>query len=231
VIVVVGSPVGRLVDGRTTAGGLAGDAARAAAGGGRAVQLVGRIGDDAAADAVLLDLAAAGVGHVAVLRDPARATPVETGFPPERDAGPSGALDDSDIDVEVEVEASTSTSAQDDARPIELEAADVELGLRYLTDFAVVVLVPPTTPEVIGVVTDAVRWAAATLVLVLQPGEAAPADHPPDAIVIEAPETDPDGAFAILVGRLAAALDGGVPAADAFREVVEGAGWTAAAEP
>ena len=42
--------------------------AKAIAGAGRSVQIVGRVGDDAAADAVLQDLARAGVGHVAILR-------------------------------------------------------------------------------------------------------------------------------------------------------------------
>ncbi len=48
-----------------------------------------------------------------------------------------------------------------------LEAADVELGLRYLTDFAVVVLAEPADPATIAVVADATRWGEARMVLVV----------------------------------------------------------------
>ena len=37
-----------------------------------AVEIVGRVGDDPDGDALMIALARAGVGHVAVLRDPAR---------------------------------------------------------------------------------------------------------------------------------------------------------------
>lgn len=42
---------------------------------GVATEIVGRVGDDARGEALLLALSRSGVGHVAVLRDPARATP------------------------------------------------------------------------------------------------------------------------------------------------------------
>jgi len=47
-----------------------------------------------------------------------------------------------------------------------------------------------------------------------------------DAIVFEAPDTDPDGVFAAMVGSFAAALDDGNEPAAAFRATVEEAGWT-----
>ncbi len=56
-------------------GGRACEVALAAAGAGAAVEVVGRAGDDPAGDALMLALASAGIGHVAVLRDVA-ATPV-----------------------------------------------------------------------------------------------------------------------------------------------------------
>ena len=76
-IVVIGSPIGRLDDGVVVASGMASRVALAAAGAGRTVQLVGKTGDDPTADGVVLDLAAGGVGHVALLRDAGRATPLE----------------------------------------------------------------------------------------------------------------------------------------------------------
>jgi ribokinase len=218
VIVVVGSPVGRIVDGRITLAGMAAGSARAAASAGAQVQLVGRIGDDAAADALLLGMAAAGIGHVAVLRDPARPTPIAPDAP-----GADGAdIAPPDVDAD---------PAPMEPSAIELDAADVELGLRYLTDFTVLVLVPPAGEAVARVSIDGAQWASARLLLVVD--DAAPSDLtlPPDAIVLEAPGDDPDGAFASVVGRLAAALDAGGSPEAAFASVVDASGWRVAPEP
>jgi sugar/nucleoside kinase (ribokinase family) len=216
VIVVIGCPTGRLDDGRVTAGGTASTVAIAAAGGGRQVQLVGRIGDDATADAILLDLASAGVGHVALLRDPARPTPLET-TPTADDV--ADAHDDAGV---------RPSAASEGVRTLLLEAADVELGLRYLTDYRVIVLADQVAPEVVAVAVDAARWGAARLVVILEPGAAVPDPVPVDATVIEAPASDPDGAFAALVGRFAAALDEGTAPGDAFLGSLAAAGGTEA---
>ena len=53
-----------------------------------------------------------------------------------------------------------------------------------------------------------------------------PDDLPRDAIVFEAPDEDPDGVFAEMVGAFAAALDDGADPAVAFRSTVEAEGWT-----
>src|SRR3954471_14662002 len=88
-----------------------------------------------------------------------------------------------------------SIAAGGPSRPT-LEAADVELGLRYLTDFSVVVLAEPAGQETITVVADASLWGGARLVLVVGHGEAAPADLPSGAVVFESPASDPEDAFA-----------------------------------
>jgi hypothetical protein len=214
VIVVIGSPFGRHVDGRIGANGTASRIALAAAASGRPVQLVGRLGDDQAADDVVLDLARGGVGHVALLRDPARATPVETG-PAEADT--------------IEPATASVTNGTPRAMAPVLDAADVDLGLRYLTDYGVVVLAEAAGAEVVAVVAEATRWGAARLILVVGAGATVPDDLPPDVIVFEAPDDDPDGAFAILVGTFAAALDDGADPADAFRTSIASDGWTEAA--
>ncbi len=74
-IVVVGNPVWRAAEPAGPAG-RACDIAVEAARRGTSVELVGRTGDDPAGDALLLALGRAGVGHVAMLRDPSRATPI-----------------------------------------------------------------------------------------------------------------------------------------------------------
>ena len=215
---------------------MAASTARAAAESGAEVQLVGRVGDDASADTLLLELAAARIGHVAVLRDPARPTPVEA----EPAAGELDAGDELDardeLDADDELDAGDELDADDPDpasraaeanRPIALDAGDVELGLRYLTDFAVVVLLPPADASVTEVAVDGARWASAALILVVEAGSPTQPDLPRDSIVLEAPADDPDGAFASFVGRLAAALDAGGAPADAFATVAAEAGWSA----
>ena len=212
-IVVIGSPIGRLDDGVLAAGGTASRVALAASRLGRTVQLVGKTGDDPTADAVVLDLARGGVGHVALLREAGRNTPVET--------APNVAI----ADVADDGPDSDGAGGPAQVGPA-LEAADVELGLRYLTDFAVVVLAEPADPETIAIVADAARWGEARMILVVESGSTAPDGLPSDAVVFEAPEADPDGVFADLVGGFAAALDDGTEPGDAFRVAIASEGWT-----
>jgi sugar/nucleoside kinase (ribokinase family) len=220
VIVVIGSPIGRIADDAIVAGGSASRVALAAAAAGRAVQLVGRTGDDPTAEAVVLDLARGGVGHVALLRDPSRVTPLE--------AVSAIDIEPDDLDDTAATPASPGPAVSVSAPP--LDAADVDLGIRYLTDFAVVVLAEPASADVVRVVADAARWAAARLILVVAAGGSVPDGLPPDGIVFEAPDSDPDGVFASLVGDFAAALDDGAEPEVAFRASVASDGWSEAAE-
>lgn len=201
-IVVVGQPLFRATDQGTPAGGLPSRIALAAAAHGRSVQLVGKAGEDAEGDAVVLALARGGVGHVALLRESGRVTRRA----PDRRAP---------------------ESIPDDDTWTTLEAADVDLALRYLSEFAVLVLADPAAPDIVRVVTDGAGWAGAWLVVVVGQGQTAPDGLPPDAIVFEAPGADPDGVFASLVGSFAAALDDGDDPARAFRASIQIDGWTA----
>jgi hypothetical protein len=194
------------------------------------VQLVGRIGDDPAGDAVLLSLARGGVGHRALLRDGGRATPIEppaaAGADPD-DGEPIGAL-------LAEVEAAGDAPGRTDGRDgisipgLPLDAADIALGLRYLGDFRVLVAADPLDGPGSTAVADAAAFVGAALVVIAGPGQPA-GGVPGDPIVLEAPETDPGGVFAALVGRLAAAMDRGVDAAEAFRAATAEGGWERAA--
>jgi len=214
VIVVIGSPIGWLRDEEVVPTGTPARAALAAAAAGREVQLVGRTGDDPTADGLLLSLSRGGVGHVALLRDPARLTPL----------APEPASDDAEPTLPEDVAAPASGPRS--LPP--LDAADVDLGLRYLTNFAVVVLAEPADQEVVRVVADAAAWNAAQLVMVVDAGTEPSDGLPPDAVVFEAPADDRDGDFAALVGRFAAALDDGTDVADAFRATIEAEGWAEA---
>lgn len=100
-----------------------------------------------------------------------------------------------------------------------LDAADVDLALRYLADVRVVVTVGLAEAAVASAAERA-TWGGATLIVVNSPGSTGNGTEvaavPEDAIVLEAPASDPDGTFAGFVGSLAARLDGGATPADAW---------------
>jgi sugar/nucleoside kinase (ribokinase family) len=207
VIVVIGNPIGRAAE---LGGGVDGVAVRAAIAAGRAgatVQLVGKTGDDPLGDQVLIALAAADVGHAAVLRDPTHATPLAV---PGDDQATAGAMLDADTEPAIRV-----VPAEVADRP-SLEPADVELALRYLPDQRVIIVAEPQSDAVVAVVSEAAAYAGATLVVVVPPGGSA---VPGGGFVVEAPPDDPDGVFGAMLGELAALLDRGVSADEAFRSL------------
>lgn len=195
-IVVVGSPRALVqAVGPVTAAGLASGIAVAAAAGGAAVQFVGKVGEDTSGEGVLLDLARRGVGHVAVLRDVGRPTPETLGTRTEDGLDDAGAA----------AAGPARDGATDDT--LTLDAADVELALRYLPEYAVIVVAERLDPAAMRVVADAAGWNAAALVVVGRSEDLA--GLPDDATVLAPPDGDPDGAFAAMVGTYAAALDRG----------------------
>ena len=167
-----------------TPAGLAARIALAAAAAGSPVELVGTIGDDADGDAVALALGRAGVGHAALLRDPAGST-AHAGA-----AGPAG-------------------------RPPRLEPQDVDLGLRYLADYRVLVLAEPLPPPAEAVALEAARYQGAAVIAVVPQGAPVSRTLREAGTVLEAP-TDGGPAFAELVARYAAGLDSGQEPRAAF---------------
>lgn len=200
-IVVIGHPVLRAPGLGNGADGPAARIAIRAAAAGRAVELVGKVGDDPDGDRLLLALAEAGVGHVALLRDPARRTPVVTADAPDPDD--EGPTDDADPTTDNPLR--PIIEPPDSAAWPTLEPADVELALRYLTDYRVIVVAEPGRPDLVEVAAAAAGYGEAALIVLTAPG----GDGPRGATVIEQPDADPDGAFATLVGTLAADLDAG----------------------
>lgn len=162
------------------------------------MQLVGKVGDDAAGDAVIVSLGRSGVGHVALQRVAGLETPVV-------DAEPFGGEEGSATHLRT-------------IATMPLEPADLDLALRYLTDFAVVVVAEPLTPVAWRPVVESVGWAGARLIGVVDAG-AAPPDLPDVAIVLEAPAGGADEGFSGLVGAYAAALDAGRDPEGAFRDL------------
>jgi len=186
-VIVVGSPVllGESIRPGRRAGGLAVGIALAAAEAGARVELVGKVGDDAAGDMIAVELERAGVGHAALLRDPSAATP---------------------------------SVAKDQALP--LARQDVELALRYLVDFRVIVAADPVSDPVAEAVAEAAHYGGAHLVVI--GGEGAAVDGAVSNL--RAPRGD-EGPFATFVGRYAAHLDAGRDPGDAFTTAVSDVGW------
>jgi sugar/nucleoside kinase (ribokinase family) len=215
VIVVIGSPIVQVDPGTGAVAvrGLAGRIALAAAAADRRVQLVGKVGDDDAGDALLLALAAGGVNHAAILRDAAHATPLvsETALAADDDPFPA--------DEPPELPAG-----------LPLDAEDVQLALRYLTDFQIVVLAGPLDEAITATAIDAAGFAAAHVIRVdgaaLEDGVG-----PSDVSVTQLePPADDEPAFAELVGRYAAGLDAGRTPAEAFAAATSGTHWERSAD-
>lgn len=208
-IVIVGGLAWRQGD-QPAPAGRACEIALAAAALGARVEVVGRTGDDPTGDAVMLALVRAGIGHVAVLRDPSRPTPVIE--------SPAVTEDEPTDDPPAPAPAASPGPA--------LDAGDVSLGLQYLTAFAVLVVTDDVPSAAIPVAVEAAGFTGAHLILLAPPGADAP-DVPDPATILAAPAEADDGAFARLVGAYAAGLDRGTEPARAFAEAVDAAGWEA----
>lgn len=105
-----------------------------------------------------------------------------------------------------------------------LEARDLDLGLRYVADFRVLVAAEPLTPDLEAVIIEAAAYAGAAVVAIAA-GDGAVGNALADsATVFEAP-SEALGPFAEMIGRYAAALDAGVPPGAAFAAAARGAGW------
>jgi sugar/nucleoside kinase (ribokinase family) len=214
-IVVLGSLAWREAPAPTPAG-RAPEIAMAAAARGARTEIVGRVGDDRAGDALVIALGVAGVGHAAVLRDPVHATPMLASPAPDDDPDPFAD----------ELPAPPATGGGP-----RLEPADITLGLSYLTSFGVLVVADDVPASALPACVAGAQFSGAHLVVLLPPGRRPPAALPEDATVLVAPDVADDGAFAALVGAYAAAVDAGEEPAAAFRIATGAVGWeTAPAE-
>ena len=173
VIVVVGDPILQPFDGQApaVAGGPAAAIARACALTGADVQLAGRVGDDPAGDEVLLALTRDGVGHVALLRVAGLATSI--GRPialPGGDPAGDGDLPGDTWALELE-ELADGHVGPDDlsglgdgpavAWPSTVSALapqDLDLALRYLIAFGVLVVAEPVAEATLAVATESAAY-------------------------------------------------------------------------
>ena len=117
----------------------------------------------------------------------------------------------------------TSRAGTGDA-PTRLDAADVELGLRYLGDLRVLVVADTLPDEVATVAAEAAAYSGAAAIVLVTRGDPPAHGFGPSATILEAPE-DAEGPFAVAVARYAVALDAGGDPELALRQAVEAAGW------
>ena len=233
-IVVVGDPSLRLAGETVTAepDGPAAAIARACALAGATVQLAGKVGDDPPGDEILLGLTRLGIGHVALLRDAGTVTSIgQTAVAPIADetVAPND-LADADAESERREDA-PADRGRPPAPTSVLAPEDLDLALRYLSTFSVLIVAQPLQPATLAVAIDSAAYSGAHLILIdATEAETTATSRVPvdDITALESPARDPDGDFAGLVGRYAAALDGGAPAAAAFRTALGAAGWESA---
>jgi len=194
-------------DGNLAPGGLAVEVALAVGGAGTVVELVGSIGDDPEGDRIVVELGRAGVGHSALLRDPATRTPL-VGQPR-------------------------------DVRPLpRLDAADVELGMRYMHECNVLVVGAELEPEALQKALDAADFHDAAVVMVASVGTVDPellganvtllerpaaedAEAVPDAVVVAADDAD----FAAFIADYAVRLEHGETSVRAFSAALGDSAW------
>src|SRR5205085_2938595 len=107
-----------------------------------------------------------------------------------------------------------------------LDAADIELGLRYVSDCRVLVIADSLDGAALAAAVEGARYHRAPLVVAAAFDASAAPALPDDSTVLDVPaQTEDDSAFAALVGRYAAQLDAGRGAADAWRDAISAIGW------
>ncbi|MBA3779114.1 MAG: hypothetical protein H0X16_07440 [Chloroflexi bacterium] len=177
-IVVLGRPNVRQDGPHLRPAGLAVEIALAAAAEGARVEVVGSVGDDVGGDAVAVALGRAGIGHAALLRDAAAVTP--------------GMATD------------IATGA---GRLPGLEPGDVELGLRYLSDFSVIVLAEALSEEAQAVVLEAAAYQGAAVVAANDPEASGKTSELERGVVVPRETDDDEASFARRAGQLAVRLE------------------------
>lgn len=244
-IVVIGLPVYTDEEGELCAGGLAVEIGAEARRRGSQVELAGKVGGDGPGDAVVVALSRMGVGHAALLRDPARPTPLLVAGP-EGAEGTEGAVgaesaaagaaaqvipvdpDQADAPGEPSPESFRLLPEDPAARP-GLEAGDIQMALRYLTGPAVVVVAENLGEAALAAAVEGAAFSQARLIVLTDSETGSFVGIPDSATVLERPVVD-DGSFARLVGTFAASLDAGNDPARAFRDGVSAAGWEPSAD-
>ena len=222
-IVIVGNPGRARATRQSAPADVRGRDGRAARG--STVEIVGRAGEDPDGDALMLALARAGIGHVAVLRDPAHATAMVDEY-----AGRRRARGGRRLETSVTIRPDQARAGLPRGRPPPGRLSSPRTSRWGCTTSRRTASWSSRTtrrrrsaPSAI----EAATFAGAHLVLLVPP-TVAPADLPEagrSVTVLAAPAEHDEGAFARLVGSYAAALDAGSDPSAAFSLAVSAVGW------
>ena len=126
-----------------------------------------------------------------------------------------------------------------DARPLpRLEAADVELGMRYMHECRVLVISAELSSEALGQAQEAAAFHSAAVVVVAAAGTVDPEALDAEATLLERPAAEDDeplddavavaaddAAFGAFVAAYAVRLDRGEAPADAFAATLGDSAW------
>jgi hypothetical protein len=235
VIVVIGSPVAVRAGKRLFPAGRSLTVAEAVKSAGGETQIIGKVADDLAGDAIVVELGRRGIGHAALARTGER-TPIADGPQAAADA-----LEATDPLTAAELlDATNGTSEPSEAtspgaapgKPppdgLALEPADLKLALGYLPDIGVIVVAAPLADDAAKVVADSAAYNSVPLVALVEPGGSVPAAFG-GAIVLEVPPEAAES-FDRLVGAFATRLERGAEAGDALRDAVAAGGWERATD-
>jgi hypothetical protein len=234
VIVVVGSPTALRAGKRLFPAGRSVTVAEAVKVAGGEAQLIGKVADDLAGDAIVVELGRRGIGHAALARTGER-TPIADGPQTTGDA-----IEASDPLTAAELlEATNGTTAPDTAAPqgtsgkgapdgLALEPADLKLALGYLPDIGAIVVATSLGDDAAKVVADSAAYNSVPLVVLVEPGGSVPPAFG-SAIVLEVPPEAAES-FDRLVGAFATRLERGAEAGDALRDAVAAGGWERATD-
>jgi len=165
---------------------------------GRAVEVIARIGDDHDGDRLLVELSRLGVGHAAVLRDPAHPTPLHDSDDPLVAADQVSGEDLSHARSGDRRARATTRSR--------IQAADIALALEYLGGIRVVVVdaFDPDAEASLNAVLAGAAYHAAEVIVMTAVERAVPG-----ATVLVA-ALDGDGStLATVAAAIAAAVDDG----------------------
>jgi hypothetical protein len=233
VIVVIGSPGAVRAGKRVYPAGRSVTVAEAVRLAGAEVQLVGKVADDLAGDAIVVELGRRGVGHAALARTGER-TPI--GDAPPSDDPIDQPIDDSAAEL---LGASNGTAEPEDAATppanvtpppegLALEPADIKLALGYLPEISAIVVATSLADDAAKVVADSAAYHSVPLVVLVEAGgSVAPAFN--GSIVLEVPPEAADS-FDRLVGAFATRLGRGAEAGEALRDAVAAGGWERATD-
>ena len=182
-----GVPTGRAAE-------VAIDAARR----GRAVEVIARIGDDHDGDRLLVELSRLGVGHAAVLRDPAHPTPLHDSEDPLVAADQVSGEDLSHARSDDRLARAPTRSR--------IQAADIALALEYLDGIRVVVVdaFDPDAEASLNAVLAGAAYHAAEVIVMTAVERAVPG-----ATVLVAALDGDDSTLATVAAAIAAGVDDG----------------------